>query len=795
MHRFQVWLFTILMIGMPTMVAHAQMAVSGQVVDASTGQSLYGASLQVEGTYTGTITNAEGSFSLNLATDSAVLIVRFIGFQSARVSVDRDSSSTISIRLEPSTIELGGVTITGEDPAIAIMRRVVEEKQRWREGLNTYSVEAYNRFRMENDTGIVSIWESGTKAYWDRERGVREVSVWQQQTRNMDFDGMLPAALFVMNLYDDDLEVAGYRLMGVTHPDALDHYRFSLESIEARDESEVYVISVRPKRGTFSGFDGTIRVLDGEYAMIAAELQPSEAFLFPPPIQYVQATYRQQFSSFGLDAWLPIDMQSDMAIKVGINGLLVFPEVRVRQMSRLSDFELNVVVPDSLYESDTIIAVDSTVSRPTVRPPDVSAVPLTEQELKAYETIDSTMTIEKAYEPSGALSRFVNTEDNSSGSSSSSSSNGPGGVSRRVGSLDVGFRPALWYNRVEGWHAGGRLRLGVKPWLSIDGTAAIETARGDWSRGAGIGIGKKARVRLEGFDQTALQVPSEIKSQLPNVARVMLGSPAYYDYYRRRGVSASLSFRRVTPLRLNISVGLSREDHASLDQELTESLLGRVMETSVNPGVAEGSLDYFRIVFQRSWDDFPLPIGPQQSVKLALEKGLGGDIAGGSDYHRVEASGFWRLPTFFKRRILPTVLDVRMVAGKAFGTVPPQRFGLVDGSRLLSVFGVLKTVDNPPYRGDEWLLLAWEHSFRTIPFEMMGFDGFVQRHWHLILHGAHGRTRLTEARSSVDVPVSGGWHHEAGVSLSGLFTVIRLDAAWRLDEPGFRIGISTARIF
>ena len=90
------------------MVAHAQMAVSGQVVDASTGQSLYGASLQVEGTYTGTITNAEGSFSLNLATDSAVLIVRFIGFQSARVSVDRDSSSTISIRLEPSTIELGG---------------------------------------------------------------------------------------------------------------------------------------------------------------------------------------------------------------------------------------------------------------------------------------------------------------------------------------------------------------------------------------------------------------------------------------------------------------------------------------------------------------------------------------------------------------------------------------------------------------------------------------------------------------------------------------------------------------
>jgi len=68
----------------------------------------------------------------------------------------------------------------------------------------------------------------------------------------------------------------------------------------------------------------------------------------------------------------------------------------------------------------------------------------------------------------------------------------------------------------------------------------------------------------------------------------------------------------------------------------------------------------------------------------------------------------------------------------------------------------------------------------------------------VLVHGGHARSWLT-ADLSRQVgragAVPGGFHHEAGVSLSGLFTLFRLDATWRLDAPGFALGVSMARLF
>lgn len=57
--------------------------LSGRVLDAATGEALPGASLQIQGTYSGTISNSEGAFRLSLEEDSTILIVRFIGYATA----------------------------------------------------------------------------------------------------------------------------------------------------------------------------------------------------------------------------------------------------------------------------------------------------------------------------------------------------------------------------------------------------------------------------------------------------------------------------------------------------------------------------------------------------------------------------------------------------------------------------------------------------------------------------------------------------------------------------------------
>ena len=139
---------------------------------------------------------------------------------------------------------------------------------------------------------------------------------------------------------------------------------------------------------------------------------------------------------------------------------------------------------------------------------------------------------------------------------------------------------------------------------------------------------------------------------------------------------------------------------------------------------------------------------------------------------------------------------MHVLAGSVFGSVPVQKLGIVDGSPIFTTFGGLKTAKNPPYQGDRWALLAWEHTFRTIPFELIGWEWAIKQHWNVILHGAHGWTSFEDYEPE-GVPVfdSDGVHNALGFSLSGLFTILRLDASWRLDEPGFRFGFSVARLF
>jgi hypothetical protein len=770
--------------------ATAQITIEGEVVDAASGEVLPGASIQLEDTYSGTITNASGRFSLVLQELPSFLIVRFIGYQSTRIEVHAGHVGPLHITLAASTIRLPEITISGQDPAIRIMRRVIEEKQVWRKTLSTYAVTAYNRFRMENESGIVSIWESGTQAYWDTNRGVREVSLWQNQTQNMNMSDLLPAAMFVMNLYDDDIEVAGHNLMGVTHPKALSFYDFKLDKITARDEAEVYVISVAPKQKTSAGFVGTIAVLDGAFALLSAELRPGSAFLFPPPVQYVNVEYTQQFSNFGTDVWLPVDFKADMDVKIGINGVLVFPEFKIRQLSSLTDFKINVPVPDSLYEQKNSVVKDTTVGKVEVLPAERISIPLTDEELKAYSTIDSTMTLEKAYKPKGILARYVISNSNSSGTSVTVT----GGVSSTGGNLPFSIRPGAWVNRVEGFH--GHVRTTVEPVKKVVllGLIGYSTAQKFTSYGFGLESKTKVSLRLWYSDEIVTQFKSDVRNPLFNTLNVLAGEADYFEYYSAKGWTMSARAKWPRNRRITGTLTYGAETHAPLSQKSFNSFLGQKLDVRANSPISAGQLQYAKFEVEGDIESLPFPIGPQKHWKATIEQSLGGNLVASGNYTRYEGIITWRVPTFFKRRLLSNALEIRVVGGAIRGkNIPIQKLGIVDGSSFHTSFGSIKTLDSVPYRGSTWGLVAWEHTFRTVPFELIGWKWAVDRHWNLIAHGAHGKTSIKRAVTGVFS--SPGIHSELGVSLSGLFTLFRVDTAWRLDQKDFRIGLAMARIF
>lgn len=87
----------------------AQRAVSGTVSDPD-GEGLIGASILVKGTATGTVTDVDGSFSINVPADAATLVVSYTGF--ATQEVELGASNVLDIKLEASSLDLTEVVVT-----------------------------------------------------------------------------------------------------------------------------------------------------------------------------------------------------------------------------------------------------------------------------------------------------------------------------------------------------------------------------------------------------------------------------------------------------------------------------------------------------------------------------------------------------------------------------------------------------------------------------------------------------------------------------------------------------------
>jgi TonB dependent receptor/TonB-dependent Receptor Plug Domain/CarboxypepD_reg-like domain len=90
--------------------------LSGYVRDATTGENLIGATVVRPATRQGTATNPFGFYSLTLAgsaTDSADLVVTFIGYDPIRRRVPLSRSQELDFRPRPSAQELGTAVVTG----------------------------------------------------------------------------------------------------------------------------------------------------------------------------------------------------------------------------------------------------------------------------------------------------------------------------------------------------------------------------------------------------------------------------------------------------------------------------------------------------------------------------------------------------------------------------------------------------------------------------------------------------------------------------------------------------------
>ncbi len=103
-------LLVLLLMLVSTSIALAQITVTGKVTGED-GQGLPGASILVEGTSNGTISDSNGDYTLSVSDESANLIISFVGFVSQTIPLN--GRSVVDIALETDSEQLSEVVVVG----------------------------------------------------------------------------------------------------------------------------------------------------------------------------------------------------------------------------------------------------------------------------------------------------------------------------------------------------------------------------------------------------------------------------------------------------------------------------------------------------------------------------------------------------------------------------------------------------------------------------------------------------------------------------------------------------------
>ncbi|HEX9650865.1 MAG TPA: SusC/RagA family TonB-linked outer membrane protein [Cyclobacteriaceae bacterium] len=111
MKRISVILLTSLCLLLPLTIFGQERTVTGKVTDGKTGEGLPGVNVLIKGTSSGTITDIDGNYRINLSNENVTLAFSFIGYLSQEIQVG--SSNAVDVSMSEDITSLEEVVISG----------------------------------------------------------------------------------------------------------------------------------------------------------------------------------------------------------------------------------------------------------------------------------------------------------------------------------------------------------------------------------------------------------------------------------------------------------------------------------------------------------------------------------------------------------------------------------------------------------------------------------------------------------------------------------------------------------
>lgn len=796
--------------------------IHGVVTDDSTHQVLPYATIRVEQSDIVTSSNKEGKFVLELSSGSYSLLVTYVGYNSKRITVRAPDQQEIAIALQPATIQMPEVTINSnaEDPAMEIMREAIKRREKNYEGLKNYDVTAYKKDILYSGGHIAMIDEKFVKQIYEKGKMNKEFILSTHKTENIKKQPMPISMNIGLSLFFVNGELnfkVGRNKSNLIFPladNAFDYYDFKLLNSKVAGNEISHTIQVIPRSSVEPLLKGKIIIDDATYTLIGADVESNEGWNIPLVKNFFMKI-QQAYAKYG-GFWVPQYSEVDIGGELSaLGGLISMEPMEVSETFSASTCKVNGTIPDSIknarrstyggYTTDTTKATSklrrywktksepnpaNLTYKPKAAPPEISSaamdslrpLPLTASEKTAFAKLDNTQTLDKIFQPKGALG--------TAGFSSSSSDT--------TKSFFGSAASALWNygtlhnNRVEGISPGAYIDIDeMESDFFYNGEASYTTGakQFEWKIGCGYNLGDDHLDRIDLNIWNTIrpwQVSPSISKTMNSIGFTLAGTD-YFNYLKTAGFSVGVHKYFSDVLFLKIYCQSERERSVP-----ENSFVALKKDRRINPAITEGNDNVLQLQFGYTPGGIlPYPFLNSNVIYISgkiSHPALGSDF----NYQQLSFYGNLRFNSFYSTMFIAPYFFLAAEGGMVSGKFAIQHlFTPSSAFSFYSPAGMLKGIQPYDLMGQKYFAFQAEHNWQWLPLAFFG-KKWSEGSGIQIITGA-SVTNLWN--NSSYLPFQNKWkpYWETYIGVANILSLIRADAVHTSENTNvFRFSFSSA---
>ncbi|MEI7597504.1 MAG: DUF5686 family protein [Bacteroidota bacterium] len=387
--------------------------VNGRVYDEN-GSPFMFCNVMVVGTTNGTVTNDEGTFSLDIKTGQALkLEFSSMGFEKKTISIDPDKfSGLIEVKMKSSNLLLNEVVISSKakDPAYAIIKSAIKAKKGREKLLESYQNEIYikNTTRLNkipkklpkflskaelpdsNDIGLMSLSESVAKFYFKKPDKCKEEMLASKQSGTQNGFSWNRASDVMFDFYDNYIELTYYSARPFLSPiasTALLSYDYKKVGTFKENNRTVNKIKVMPKRKGDPLFQGYVNIVDSTWDIHSVELFLTQ----DAQIEFVDTLWMSQ-------EYVMVDNTIRMPLKVVLKSYIQIFGFSATDLSvgSFSSYKINEKYPKKFFTNELFKIQDNANKKDSIYWTENRGALLTDEESKYYYKADSIRKVHES---------------------------------------------------------------------------------------------------------------------------------------------------------------------------------------------------------------------------------------------------------------------------------------------------------------------------------------------------------------------------------------------------------------